>query len=73
MIEQSFHVFIDESKPLSIEVEIVVCVGILEKTSLKDKDQGKDQGKDQYKDQEEYQSKTRYIQFEEGEGNEKHK
>lgn len=69
MIEQSFHVFIDESKPLSIEVEIVVCVGILDKISLKDKDQGKDQ----YKDQEEYQSKTKYIQFEEGEGNEKHK
>lgn len=51
-IEESFHVILDESNPLSIEVDVVDCICILEKTSLKDDDLDKD--KDQ--SQEEYQS-----------------
>lgn len=57
-VEESAHVTFDESNPKSVEVKVVDCAGIIEKTYLEDKYQ------DKHQDQEEDQSKTEDIQAE---------
>lgn len=43
MIEESIHVTFDKSNLLSIEVDVIDCVSILEKASLEDDGQDKNQ------------------------------